>query len=114
MLSLMAARPTKSASPPPLLRGWREYKKAKPADLADLLGIERESYYRLEREPHTISVRQLLKLADAFGIHPRQFWTLPPRDGKNPRRSLDEIVEEMPDSQVNGLADMIERTIGKS
>jgi transcriptional regulator with XRE-family HTH domain len=95
------------------LREWRKYKNIRAPDMAERLGIERESYYRLERNPGTLSIAELSELADALGVDPRRLWTLPPPPGLRPRVSLDEIVSDTPDSQVEGLADMLRRAVGK-
>jgi len=81
--------------------------------MAERLGIERESYYRLERQPHTLSVAELLELADALGIDHQRLWSPPPEPGLVPRPSLDEIVSDSTDAQVAGLADMLRRAVGK-
>lgn len=109
----MIDRIRKGAKPHVYLREWRKYKNVRAPEMADRLGIERESYYRLERQPYTLSVAELLELADALGIEHKRFWAPPPEPGLIPRPSLDEIVAETPDHQVVGLADMLRRAVGK-
>jgi transcriptional regulator with XRE-family HTH domain len=104
----------KGARPHVYLREWRKYKALRAPDMADRLGIERESYYRLERNPFTLSVAELVELADALGIDHRSLWGPPPEPGTIPRVSLDAIVEGTPDAQVEGLADMLRRAVGKA
>jgi transcriptional regulator with XRE-family HTH domain len=113
-MSLMIDRIRKGAKPHVYLREWRKYKDVKAPAMADRLGIERESYYRLERQPFTLSVAELLVLADALGIEHYQLWRLPPEPGLRPRPSLDAIVASEPDAQVEGLADMLRRAVGKA
>lgn len=59
------------------LREWRKHKGLDAVALAGRLGIERESYYRLEREPHRLNLGELAELAEALGIEPESLWRLP-------------------------------------
>jgi transcriptional regulator with XRE-family HTH domain len=110
----MNDRIRKGTKAPVYLRAWREFKNVRAVDMAERLGVERESYYRLERKPHTLSIAELLELGDALGVDHRRLFEPPPPSGLRPRPSLDEIVRDTPDSQVEGLADMLRRAIGKS
>lgn len=113
-MSLMIERIRRGAKPHVYLREWRKARNVRAPDMAERLGIERESYYRLERQPYTLSVAELLELAEALGIDHQQFWRPPPAPGVAPRPSLDAIVQETPDTQVEGLADMLRRAVGKA
>lgn len=113
-MSLMIDRIRKGVRPHVYLREWRKAKDIKAPVMADRLGIERESYYRLERNPHTLSVAELIEIAEAFGIDHRRLWEPPPEPGLRPRVSLDDIVAGQPDAQVEGLADMLRRAVGKA
>jgi transcriptional regulator with XRE-family HTH domain len=62
------------------LKEWRKFKGVKAVDLAEALEIERESYYRLERNWWTISVREIDVLAERIGIEPGEFWLRPDGD----------------------------------
>jgi len=101
------------------LREWRVYlqESGNPGltavAMADRLEIERESYYRLERNPKTLSVAEVAELADAMGIDPQRLWEPPPEAGKKLRPSLDAIVKGVPDDQAEGFADMLRRAVGK-
>ncbi len=110
----MADRIRKGAKAHVYLREWRNFKNVRAVDMAERLGIERESYYRLERKPFTLNVRELIELSDALGIDHRRLFSPPPPPGLQPRVSLDEIVKDQPDSQVEGLADMLRRAVGRS
>jgi transcriptional regulator with XRE-family HTH domain len=110
----MVTRIRKGAKAHVYLREWRKYKNVHATAMADRLEIERESYYRLEREPHTLSVQEVMELADALGIDAPLLWQPPPDAGKPPRVSLDAIVADLPTAQVEGLADMLRRSVGKS
>lgn len=109
----MVPRIRKGSTPHVYLREWRKAKNIGAPDMADRLGIERESYYRLERNTGKLSVEEVYELADALGIDHRRLWTLPPPPGLRPRPSLDEIVADSSDDQVEGLADMLRRAVGK-
>lgn len=114
-MSLMNDTPRirKGAKPHVYLREWRKHKKLKAVAMAERLEIERESYYRLEREPQTLSVAEVMELAEAIGIEPKSLWEPPPEAGKPPRPSLDAIVQDLPSPQVEGFADMLRRAAGK-
>jgi transcriptional regulator with XRE-family HTH domain len=110
----MIDRIRKGAKPHVYLREWRQAKDVRAVDMAERLGIERESYYRLERKPFTLNIAELIELSSALGIDHRQLFSPPPPPGLRPRVSLDEIVQDQPDSQVEGLADMLRRAVGHS
>lgn len=76
------------------LREWRKFMGTKAVDLAIALDIERESYYRLEREWWTINAGEMDIIATVIGIKPNQLWFPPPAPGQE-RVSLDDLVEEM-------------------
>lgn len=100
---------TKIRKPTPrrfYLREWRKT-RAKPAvALAALLDIERESYYRLERNPHTLSIAEIDKLADALDIEPEQLWHPP-----NGPPSLDLLVSDASDDMRATVTDIVRRLI---
>lgn len=111
-MSQMITRIRKGAKAHVYLREWRKYKGVKATTMADRLEIERESYYRLERNPKTLSVAEVTELAEALGIDAPDMWGPPPEIGQPPRTSLDAIVKDMPESQVAGFADMLRRAVG--
>lgn len=80
------------------LREWRKFMGTKAIDLADVLDIERESYYRLEREWWTISTGEQQVISDTIGIKPSQLWFPPPEKGQQERLSLDELLEDIPEN----------------
>lgn len=69
----------------------------KAIDIAVALDIERESYYRLERNWWTISTGQQDIIAKAIGIKPSQLWFPPPEKGQQERMSLDDLLEDIPE-----------------
>jgi hypothetical protein len=83
----------------------------KAVELAIALDIERESYYRLERDWWTISAGEMDLIASTIGIKPNQLWFPPPAKGREVV-SLDDLVESMTDevrrdaaiSAVKGIA----------
>lgn len=78
------------------LRDWRKFMGTKAVEIAIALDIERESYYRLEREWWTINAGEMDVIAETIGIKPSQLWFPPPEPGKEVI-SLDDMVEEMDD-----------------
>jgi hypothetical protein len=69
----------------------------KAIEIAIALDIERESYYRLEREWWTINAGEMDTIADAIGIKPSQLWFPPPAPGQE-TVSLDELIGDMPEN----------------
>jgi hypothetical protein len=96
---------------PFFLRDWRKFMGTKAVELAIALDVERESYYRLEREWWTINAGEMEIIADTIGIKPSQLWFPPPVPGSEVV-SLDDLIEEMDDpvkqqaaiSAVRGIA----------
>jgi hypothetical protein len=76
--------------------------------MAGRLGIERESVYRMEREPHRVNEGKQAAYAAALGepeIAPEQLWQPPGT------RSLDAMVSGAP-ADVRALAeDLVERLV---
>jgi hypothetical protein len=93
------------------LRDWRKFMGTKAVELAIALDIERESYYRLERDWWTISAGEMDIIASTIGIKPNQLWFPPPAKGREVV-SLDDLIESIPDetrreaaiSAVKGIA----------
>jgi hypothetical protein len=79
------------------LREWRKFMGTKAIEIAIALDIERESYYRLEREWWTINAGEMDIIANCIGIKPSQLWFPPPAPGQQVI-SLDEMLEEMPEN----------------
>jgi transcriptional regulator with XRE-family HTH domain len=73
------------------LREWRQFMGTKAIEIADALGIERESYYRLERETWRINVDQVPVIAKTLGIRPDQLWFHPPTPDAKQAVSLDDL-----------------------
>lgn len=97
------SRPPAVRRMPFYLREWRNFMGTKVIELAEALEIERESYYRLEREPWRINLSEMAVLAKAIGIKPSQFHFPPPVEGTNQRISLDDLLEDVPE-EVRAMA----------
>ena len=68
----------------------------KAIEIAEAFKIERESYYRLERETWRINVEQVAIIAKTIGIRPSQLWFLPPTADAKHNISLDDLIEGAP------------------
>jgi hypothetical protein len=68
----------------------------KAVEIAIALDIERESYYRLEKNWWTINAGEMDIIASTIGIKPNQLWFPPPAPGQEVV-SLDDLIEEMPE-----------------
>ena len=78
------------------LKEWRKFTGTKAIAIAEALGIERESYYRLERDPGRIKITQQIIIAKTFGIRPDQLWSAPPAADVWRNISLDDLIENAP------------------
>lgn len=89
----------------------KEHRKAKgisATTMAGRLGIERESVYRLEREPRRVNSEKQAEYADALGIEPEALWRLPGAT------SLDALVSEAPEDVKSMAVDIVARLVAKS
>lgn len=109
-MSPMVTRIRKGAKPPVYLREWRKHLKLKAEAMAERLEIERESYYRLERNPKTFSLGEVVELADAMGIEPAFLFHPPPAPE---RPSIDLLVKDAPDEQRALVVDLARRVVGQ-
>lgn len=82
-------------------------------DCAIELGIERESYLRLEREPWRITVAELDVIAEAIGVKASQLRFPPPQPGQAQRESLDDLIEDAPDNVRQMAIAAIRGMVGK-
>ena len=85
----------------------------KVIDLAVALDIERESYYRLEREPWRINLGEVEILATTIGIKSSQFRFHPPTNGTEQKVSLDDLLDDVPEEvrlmALNAVRGMIRK-----
>jgi DNA-binding XRE family transcriptional regulator len=91
----------------------REHREAKGVDaprMAERLGIERESLYRLEREWDRCAPSKQLQYADALGIDVEDLWWLP---GEKPVPILDRIVEGEPEATKALARDLLTQLVGR-
>jgi hypothetical protein len=82
-------------------------------DCAIALDIERESYLRLEREPWRITVAELDMIADVIGVKASQLRFPPPESGQPARVSLDEMIEDAPETVQQMAIAAIRGMLGK-
>jgi len=61
----------------PFLREHRKAKGLSATDVAESMGMERESLLRLERELHRLNVPKQIEYAEAIGVEPAALWTHP-------------------------------------
>lgn len=69
----------------------------RPTELADALDIERQSYHRLETNWWTINAGEMDIIAKVIGIKPSQLWFPPPKNGQPETKTLDELMEDIPE-----------------
>jgi transcriptional regulator with XRE-family HTH domain len=105
----MVTRIRKGARPHVYLREWRKHRDLKATAMAERLGIERESYYRLEREPYKLSLGEVIELADALGIDPKQMFAPP-----DAPESLDLLVKDATEPQRTKAIDLVKVLLGKA
>lgn len=102
-MSHMVTRIRRGAKTHVYLREWRKHLKVGAIAMAERLEIERESYYRLEREPGKLSVAEVIELASAMGIEPTQLFH-PPETAARP--SIDAMVEDLDDDDRGVVMDL--------
>jgi hypothetical protein len=92
------------------IKDWQEHWQLSAEVMASRLGIERESYYRLLREPHRLNTDKLAQLADAMGHHmePQDFYRPPTRP------SVDAMLEDVPEAVRETAVDIVRRLVGKA
>lgn len=88
---------TKAAKRPFYLKDWRKFMGTKAIEIAMALGIERESYYRLERNWWTINAGEMDIIATTIGIRPSQLWFPPPKKGQPEVLTVEELMEDIPE-----------------
>jgi hypothetical protein len=79
------------------IKEWREFTGVKVPPLAEALNIERQSYYRFEKNWTAISAKEMQILADMMGVDPGAFWDPPPVPGEPKQESLDELIRDKPE-----------------
>ena len=91
-------RPIKQAQRRLQVREWREFMGTKAVELAMALDIERESYYRLERDWWTINAGEQAIIATTIGVRPDQLWFPPPQKGAQRVPTAEELMEDIPEN----------------
>lgn len=100
--------PQRSKGPrgPLFLKEHRKAKGVSALDMADHLGIERESVYRLERHAEKLKVETQISYAARLGIEPEALWRPPGAPS-----SLDAIVKTAPESVRIMAVDIVRRLV---
>lgn len=84
----------------------------KPTECADAIGVERQSFHRLEKNWWTLSAGEISKLADVIGVKPSQFWFPPPKAGQE-RLSIDDLLQDMPEDLQKAAVMAVRGMAGK-
>ena len=101
----MVTRP-KHAKRRLFLKEHREAADVSASLMGERLGIERESVYRLEREPWRVNSEKQAEYAHALGLEPEDLWRAPGTP------SLDAMVSSASDDVKAMAADIVRRLIG--
>lgn len=104
IVTAMVTRP-KTAKRRLFLKEHREARGVSAQTMADKLGIERESVYRLEREPWRVNSEKQAQFADALGLEPEELWRPPGTT------SLDAIIKSAPADVRAMAADIVRRLV---
>jgi transcriptional regulator with XRE-family HTH domain len=88
------------------LKEHREAKDISAETMAERLGIERESVYRLEKKHDKITAEKQARYAAALGLRPEDLWRPP---GAPP--SLDSLVSGAPEDVKALAADIVGRLV---
>lgn len=103
----MVTRIHKGATRRLFLKQHREAKGVSAEMMAGRLGIERESVYRMEREPHRVNSVKQAAWAAALDIEPEELWRQPGV------RSVDAMIRAAPpdvqDMAIEMAADIVRR-----
>ncbi len=89
------------------LKEHREAKGVSAEAMGGRLDIERESVYRLEREPWRVKSETQLAYAEALGIEPEDLWRPPDAP------SVDALLSQAPIDVQIMAADIVRRLVAK-
>jgi transcriptional regulator with XRE-family HTH domain len=89
------------------LKEHREAKGISAEAMGGRLGIERESVYRLEREPWRVKSETQLAYAEALDIEPEDLWRSP----ETP--SVDALLTQASPEMKEMAADIVRRLVAK-
>lgn len=90
------------------LREHRKAAKISAPKMAKILGVERESVLRVEREWDRCGPLEQIRWADALGVEPGDLW-FPP--GQKPMGDLDQIVDGHSDDLKEMAKDIVSRLV---
>jgi len=97
---------------PPLrrlyLKEHREARQVSASEMAERLGIERESVYRLEKKYWGVSSQKQAAYAAALGIEPQELWRRP----EDP--SLDQIIAGAPEDIQQSIEVIIRKFVAEA
>lgn len=103
----MVTRIHKTARRRLFLKEHREAKGVSAEAMAGRLEIERESVYRLEREPWRVKSETQLAYADALDIEPEDLWRPPDTP------SVDALLSQASPDLRKMAADIVKRLVAK-
>lgn len=103
----------KGATPHVYLREWRKHLRLTAPIMAERLEVTREHYLWMERNSERLNVLQLGEVSEALGISLYRLFEPPPEPGVPVRPSLDELVRDASDEQVEGLAQMVGKLVAR-
>lgn len=70
------------------------------------LGVARETVFRWRTEQHRLNPEKIAGLAEALGIDPEDFWSVPPSPDAPP--SVDKMLRGATDELHRKVVDMVE------
>jgi transcriptional regulator with XRE-family HTH domain len=89
---------------------WMAAKDLNNTQVANRIGVARETVFRWRREQHRLTPDKLAQLASALNIEPSQLWQLPPPKG---RADLNAIAKDLDDDQREAIELMVRRLAQK-
>ena len=109
----MVTRIRRGARPHLYVKEWREERGLSLEDLGgrirlqdkdgEKVGVERNTVWRWENEPHRLNPEKMAAIADALDLEPEELWRPPGR------RSLDAIASGASDDVQDTLVDIVTR-----
>jgi len=85
----------------------------RPIELAVALGIERQSYHRLEKNWETISTAEFRTIAKTIGVEVSQLWFPPPKTKTEEAESVDDMLDDLPEEVQKMAINAIKGMLGK-
>lgn len=82
---------------------WREHRNLRLEDVALRIGVQRNTIWRWENEPHRLDPGKMAALAEALDIEPEELWRMPPS------RSIDAMLKNAPAELRETAIDIVSR-----